>query len=144
MALVQVYPTSSPRGKKRGFFSCENILPFEKNRKRTVLFSVKKERYRGDSYHIQCVSCGKKFGEKEETVTTCLDCGSALEVIMNLETITTQMNRFALEHTPLAAAKYLDFYPIHDRSKVITLSEGNTPLYRAERLGKLLGFSQLS
>lgn len=106
------------------------------------LFSVKKERYRGDSYHIQCVSCGKIWRE-EETVTTCLDCGSALEVIMNLETITTQMNRFALEHTPLAAAKYLDFYPIHDRSKVITLSEGNTPLYRAERLGKLLGFSRL-
>ncbi|QQS59532.1 threonine synthase [Candidatus Peregrinibacteria bacterium] len=103
---------------------------------------MKKEFEQSCGYHIQCVSCGKRWKE-EETITNCLDCGNALEVVMNLEKIALQVNRFALTHTPLSAAKYLDFYPICDRSKVVTLSEGNTPLYRAERLGKSLGFSQL-
>ena len=56
---------------------------------------------------------------------------------MNLETITTQMNRFALEHTPLAAAKYLDFYPIHDRSKSNNAFWGKHATLSSRTFGKI-------
>jgi threonine synthase len=94
------------------------------------------------SYHLQCTVCDSVWSESE-TCTVCKKCNNALEVIMNLDLIKTNLNRFALEHTPLSAAKYLDFYPIRDRRKTVTLSEGNTPLYKTNSIGKKLGLPNL-
>lgn len=62
---------------------------------------------------------------------------------MNLTLIGKKLNRFLLEHAPLATAKYLDFYPIVDRSKAISLREGDTPLYAVTKLGRMLGLNNL-
>ncbi len=93
-------------------------------------------------YELICVSCGKKWKE-EETCTTCKDCGNALDVKMDTQYISKKINQFVLEHAPLSAAKYLDFYPIRDRSKVVSLSEGDTPLYLAKKIGKQIGLPKL-
>ncbi len=106
---------------------------------RTVFFEMStNDRY----YTITCVACGKEWDE-QETCTTCLDCNNALEVGMDLELIGTRLNRFLLEHAPLSTAKYLDFYPIADRSKVISLREGDTPLYAVKKIGAKLGLKHL-
>jgi threonine synthase len=93
-------------------------------------------------YTISCVSCQKVWDE-HETCTTCKDCGSALDVKINLEIVKKGLNQFNLEHTPLSARKYLDFYPINNRSQIVSLSEGNTPLYPTKKIGAKLGLSQL-
>ncbi len=93
-------------------------------------------------YRITCVACGKVWDESE-TCTTCLDCHNALDVQMDMEQIAVRLNRFLLEHAPLSTAKYLDFYPIRDRSKVVSLREGDTPLYEVKKIGAKLGLKHL-
>lgn len=39
--------------------------------------------------------------------------------------------------------RFRDFYPLADGAPVVSLHEGNTPLYRLERLGAALGFENL-
>jgi threonine synthase len=39
--------------------------------------------------------------------------------------------------------KYKEFLPVFDETKIVTLREGGTPLYRCERLGKELGVENL-
>jgi threonine synthase len=94
------------------------------------------------SYTLECILCQKEWRE-EETCTTCLACGGALNVKMDLERIKKNLNRYSLEHAPLSAAKYLDFYPIEDRSKAVSLSEGDTPLYPIKKIGKRFGLPKL-
>lgn len=93
-------------------------------------------------YSLHCVSCGKTWKE-EETCTNCLACGNALDVQMDHEYIAHHLNRFALSHAPLSAAKYLDFYPITSPKKMVSLNEGGTPLHHAKKLGKKLGLPKL-
>lgn len=93
-------------------------------------------------YILSCISCQKQWKE-EEACTTCLECGNALDVQMDMGLIQKNLNRYSLEHAPLSAAKYLDFYPIIDRSKAISLSEGDTPLYPIKKIGKLLNLPKL-
>lgn len=93
-------------------------------------------------YTLQCVSCGKKWKE-EETCTTCKVCGNAIDIHMDMDFVARRLNRFSLEHAPLSAAKYMDFYPIDNCSKVITLGEGNTPLYHAKKIGEKVGIKNL-
>ncbi len=62
---------------------------------------------------------------------------------MNMEHISKGLNRFLLEHAPLSSAKYLDFYPIRDRSRVVSLREGNTPLYEVKKIATKLGLQHL-
>lgn len=93
-------------------------------------------------YQITCVSCGKKWRE-EDSSTNCPECGGALDVQMDLAHIAHSLNRFLLEHAPLSSAKYLDFYPIIDRSKAVSFGEGNTPLYFVKKIGDKLGMPRL-
>ncbi len=88
-------------------------------------------------YTLKCIRCGTTFDEKD-TVTSCLKCQAPLDVIYDYERIKRRLNNFALENTPISATKYLDFYPILDLEKIITLKEGGTPLYKADNLGKKL------
>ncbi|MBI5414107.1 threonine synthase [Candidatus Peregrinibacteria bacterium] len=93
-------------------------------------------------YTITCVSCGKNWKE-EETSTKCLDCNSALEVIFDYDHIQTNLNEYVLKNAPPSAMKYLDFYPIKDRKKIVSLQEGNTPLYHAKKMGEKRGLPKL-
>ena len=60
-----------------------------------------------------------------------------------MKTVARRLNRFSLEHAPLSAAKYLDFYPINNHANIITLGEGNTPLYHAKKIGTSIGMKNL-
>ncbi len=86
-------------------------------------------------YTLKCVSCGKEWDETK-TSTRCLKCGNSLDVIFDYEYIGTKLNEFSLRHTPMSGMKYLDFYPIRDRKRIVSLQEGNTPLYHAKEMGE--------
>lgn len=93
-------------------------------------------------YEIVCVDCGAKFLESE-TITRCLKCHQALDVRFDMEKLKETINPYTIKHTPLSAMKYLNFYPLNDRSKIVSLNEGATPLVSASALGKKYGVPHL-
>lgn len=94
------------------------------------------------SYKLVCIDCKKEWDEKD-TTTTCPDCAGALDITYDYEKITEKLNRYLIKTAPITSLKYLNFYPINDMTKIITLNEGNTPLYECKNLGKILGLKHL-
>lgn len=94
-----------------------------------------------DFYHLQSFKTKKPIDEKQ-SYTQDAD-GNPLDVVYDYDYIKAKLNLYDLRHTPISHLKYLDFFPIRDRSKIITKSEGGTPLYHCETLGKELGLPHL-
>jgi len=94
------------------------------------------------NYVLACSSCKKECDEKRFH-NLCPRCGEALEAVFDYKKIKSRLNVFDLRSAPQAALKYLDFFPIRDLEKVVTLQEGGTPLYHAEKLGKKYGLKNL-
>jgi threonine synthase len=94
------------------------------------------------TYKIECVKCKSQFKE-EETITRCLNCGQALDVIFDIEKLKQNINVYNIKNTPISAVKYLDFYPLKDKQNVITLDEGATPLIKSAELSKKYGIKNL-
>ncbi|HID92076.1 TPA: threonine synthase [Candidatus Peregrinibacteria bacterium] len=95
-----------------------------------------------NSYKIECVQCKSVFTE-EETITRCLKCGQALDIIFDIEKLKKTINIYNLKNTPISAMKYLDFYPLKDRQNIISLDEGATPLVKSKELSKKYGIKNL-
>jgi len=93
-------------------------------------------------YTLQCVVCDT-FWDERQTATTCLRCRGALDVQYDYDYIRDRLNLYSLKNSPLSALKYMDFYPIENRRRVISLDEGATPLHRCRSLFKSLGFKSL-
>ncbi len=93
-------------------------------------------------YEIKCVGCGSSFQESE-TITRCLKCGQALDIRFDIERMKQTINEYILHSTPPSAQKYLNFYPLNDRTKIISLNEGGTPLVYSEKLSEKYGIPKL-
>ncbi len=93
-------------------------------------------------YTIECVKCKTQFTE-EETITRCLKCGQALDIIFDIETLKKNINVYNITNTPISAVKYLDFYPLKDKQNIISLDEGATPLIQSKELSKKYGIKNL-
>jgi len=93
-------------------------------------------------YHLECFDC-KRVTDESESVTSCVKCSGPLVAKYNFDKIRSRFNLYDIEHAPISAVKYLNFYPINDFEKVISLREGGTPLIRARNLGKKYGLNKL-
>ncbi len=89
---------------------------------------------------LRCIDCGKEHGA-EERIYTCSSCSGLLEVTTDLGRISVK--KTDIENRMPGVWKYREFLPIKDGSKIVTLQEGGTPLYRAENLEKELGIKEL-
>ncbi|KXB06855.1 hypothetical protein AKJ52_01410 [candidate division MSBL1 archaeon SCGC-AAA382C18] len=92
--------------------------------------------------YYKCISCGKKF-DVSRKLYTCPDCGSLLEIELDLEKIKEEISEKSLEEDCVSTWKYKPFYPIQDDSKIVTLDEGGTPLYSCDRLAEEIGMDEL-
>jgi threonine synthase len=90
---------------------------------------------KGDFYHLECFDC-KRITKESESVASCIKCGGPLIAKYDFDLIRSRINTYQLEHAPLSALKYLNFYPIRDFEKVVSLREGGTPLIHAKNLGR--------
>ncbi len=90
----------------------------------------------------ECIDCGSKF-DTSKSYYTCPECGSLLEIELDLEKVKEKMDKKALERDDITAWKYHSFLPIKDVSKVISLDEGGTPLYSCDRLSEKIGIDEL-
>jgi len=90
----------------------------------------------------ECIECGARFGIKEK-LYVCPRCKGLLEIEFDPSEIEEKLDRKRLKTQPLSVWKYRAFMPILDDSKIVTLSEGGTPLYKCDSLAKKVGVREL-
>jgi threonine synthase len=90
-----------------------------------------------------CVACGAEQEAKDDTCT-CGKCGGVLEILYDYQYIKTRLSREKLaasgEHS---LWRYRDFLPIAEGARLSPLRVGWSPLYKAGRLGEVLGLKNL-
>ncbi len=86
---------------------------------------------------LQCRECKKEYESTFKYI--CEDCFGPLDVKYDFPTISkdTFVNR---EHTYW---RYFELLPIENKSNIISIEAGMTPLIKAEKLGKELGLNNL-
>ncbi len=89
---------------------------------------------------LRCINCGRKH-RPDERIYTCPACNGLLEVTIDLDKIS--VNKSDIENRKPGVWRYREFLPVKEGSKIITLEEGGTPLYRAKNLEKELGIKEL-
>ncbi|MEM4243251.1 MAG: threonine synthase [Candidatus Bathyarchaeia archaeon] len=89
-----------------------------------------------------CINCGSKY-EIDEIVYFCRKCGDILEIKYEHGELSKALKRSGWRNTPLSVWRYLDFMPIKDASKIVSLNEGGTGLHPCLRLAKHLGLREL-
>jgi len=92
---------------------------------------------------LKCISCGKEYAV-EGMQYICEACGGNLDVIYDYGEIATCLTRESLaQDTDHSVWRYWELLPLYDRSNIMPLQIGWTPLYRAQRIEKELGLKSL-
>ena len=91
---------------------------------------------------LECIECGSKF-KIDERFYTCPKCGGLLEVEFEPSELKRKLDLKRLKTETPSVWKYRAFMPILDESKIVSLGEGRTPLYRCDRLAKNIGIREL-
>ncbi|MEA1928414.1 MAG: threonine synthase [Candidatus Auribacterota bacterium] len=92
---------------------------------------------------LKCISCGREY-EVKGMQYICEECGGNLEVIYNYKELASHLTRESLaQDTDYSVWRYWDLLPLSDKSNIMPLQIGWTPLYRAERLENKLGLKSL-
>jgi threonine synthase len=91
---------------------------------------------------VQCIGCGAEY-PINEIIYNCERCGDLLEVRVDEKALKEKIETGEWRLRPISVWKYKEFLPVFDETKIVTLREGGTPLYRCERLGKELGVENL-
>ncbi len=92
---------------------------------------------------MKCVHCGTEY-RCEGMQYLCDSCGCNFEVIYDYKAIRQILTRESLAaDRDLSVWRYWDLLPLADRSHVMPLQIGWTPLYRPRRLERKLGLETL-
>jgi threonine synthase len=91
---------------------------------------------------LRCIECESEYSINE-IVYNCRKCGDLLEVKIDLKELNKMIEKADWRKRQITVWKYREFLPILDESKIVTLHEGGTPLYKCDRLGKELGAKSL-
>jgi threonine synthase len=79
----------------------------------------------------------------DERFYTCPRCGGLLEVEFEPGELEARLDLRSLRTEAPSVWKYSAFLPVLDKTKVVSLREGGTPLYRCERLAREVGVREL-
>jgi len=90
-------------------------------------------------YKVKCIRCGACFS-KEDILYTCSKCGGLLDINYDYSGIDVER---VVEPKGEGVWKYRVLLPFAEDTKPITIKEGNTPLYRCDRLAKSIGVDEL-
>ncbi|RLG92414.1 MAG: threonine synthase [Candidatus Hecatellales archaeon] len=88
------------------------------------------------------MGCHEKISP-EHVSYYCGKCGDLLEVKYDYEKLKLRLEESGWKNKPLSVWKYEDFLPIIDKSKIVSLREGGTKLYKCSRLAEKLGLKNL-
>lgn len=90
---------------------------------------------------FQCPKCRHEPASKLEF--QCRSCGCLLEVHVEIGHLTRADFEAMRQSRDRSIWRWFDFFPLEDRSCIVSLGEGSTPLLHAARLGQELGISKL-
>ena len=88
--------------------------------------------------NLECTYCNAEFSA-DEPQRLCAECGKVLYPRYDLEGAAAALDREMLKDRPANMWRYFEVMPIRDEANVITLGEGFTPMFQAERLGPEMG-----
>ena len=92
--------------------------------------------------HLECTYCGREHSA-ETAHRLCTECGKVLYARYDLEGAAAALRREDLAGRPANMWRYFEVMPVRSEANVLTLGEGFTPIFEADRLGGRLGFERL-
>jgi len=90
---------------------------------------------------LRCPKCGSTPSSK--TIFQCASCGSVLEVTVEISHLTRSDFDVMRRSRDRTIWRWFDFFPVEDRSCVVSLGEGSTPLILSSRVGEHIGIPGL-
>ena len=91
----------------------------------------------------RCTICGH-LTEALPGTTVCPDCGGILDIEYDYDYIRSKLTKYDLmDRTDRTMWRYMEFLPVEGRGERPRLRVGGSPLYEADRLGKMLGIKKL-
>jgi len=90
---------------------------------------------------LRCPKCGADAGSK--TAFRCAACHSIVEVNMEVGHLSRSDFTAMRQSRDSTIWRWFDFFPVEDRSSIVSLGEGGTPLLHARRLGARLDIPNL-
>ncbi len=92
--------------------------------------------------HLECTYCNAIYSA-DEAHRLCAECGKVLYPRYDLEAAASALDRDTLRDRPANMWRYFEVMPVRDTANVVTLGEGLTPIFKAERFGPEMGCSDL-
>jgi threonine synthase len=92
--------------------------------------------------HLECAACHLEH-EARRLLNLCRECGKPLLVRYDLERASRRLTRESLRTRRADLWRYREVLPVENEANIVSLGEGWTPLFHAERLGKELGIAKL-
>ena len=90
--------------------------------------------------HLECTYCHATY-PADEVIRLCAECSKVLYPRYDLAGAKDALNPDELKNRPANMWRYFEVMPVLDEANVITLGEGFTPIFKAERLGDKIGAS---
>ena len=95
-----------------------------------------------EAYELECIKCKERY-PKDEILYVCRRCGGLLDVKYDYSAVNVdEIERVACGEARAALRgvwRFHELLPFSEDVSPVSIGEGNTPLYRCERLGKKLG-----
>lgn len=91
--------------------------------------------------NLHCPKCAYQAASRTEF--QCPQCGCILEVEVEIGHLTQDDFQAMRRSRDLSIWRWFDFFPVEDRSCIVSLGEGSTPLIHAHRLGEHAGMANL-
>src|ERR1044072_598728 len=92
--------------------------------------------------HLECAPCHLEH-EARRLLNLCRQCGKPLLVRYDLERASRTLTRKSLAARRADLWRYREVLPVENDSNIVSLGEGWTPLFHAERLGQQLGIGKV-
>ncbi|MCY4651776.1 MAG: threonine synthase [Dehalococcoidia bacterium] len=92
--------------------------------------------------NLECTYCDAAYSA-DEANRLCAECGKVLYPRYDLEAASAALDREMLKDRPANMWRYFEVMPVRDPANVVTLGEGFTPIFKAERFGPEMGCTDL-
>jgi len=92
--------------------------------------------------HLECGYCTKTY-EADKLWNLCTECSKPLLARYDLLSAKGKLSKDELKIREPNLWRYKELLPVRDKKFILSLGEGFSPLFKAARLGKELGFSNL-
>lgn len=91
---------------------------------------------------FHCVACDTAYGPDEDLLL-CRKCDNLLEADFDYPALASDLKREDFASRPGGIWRWQELLPILDRSRIVTLGEGDTPLLRCDRIAEAVGVREL-